>query len=407
MDSLDRRRKMDRLVDRMSRILTIFKCLPWFGISLPSSVGKTNVSSRNGILMVRAGKISRVMALVSIVLINLQALHHGSVMLHDGTSFIRLLRIGRHFLLKLASALIVDIWFARRRAIADLFHQAHSTMVGLGLPIQFMKRIVMKWSLLSLISILPKTISSQYSIWMGDSDSWALMLTYGWSENWPPSAARLVLSIDTFIYHTMSYGAQIAASALLCIICDLITRAVGRLCARIERMIECAERRVPTSTNHVTECQHIRMEYDQLMALVIRANQLFGSTVFVLFSVSFLVACSDAIYSATRAADFYALNSKFVSRMITSCWTWTPSLLLYWSASGVHEASSQIQTLVSRLFLHHPNQSGNALVSPDIFKPLELSIGGYGKIDRPFILGFLSSIITFSVMVIQFLPPNQ
>lgn len=391
--------------ENMSMANLDWLCIFGLDISTKAHNDAEMASVENGVAMPKRRRqwnlVRRAILWLVIILINTFAVLHLGVAFYDWGNLPRFIRASRYVVVRLSTAIIVDHWYWHRQRIAHFFAQMETTLESLGATSQFIKSKGRRCLVTVFLAIVMLAIPTQHWVWSQQTTNWAVIVTYGAAKNATDLQKRLISFTDLFTFYTATYGSRMTTACLICMVCEFIMLPLRQLKDELKFMIRTVRRQ--ESLRHGVK---VRLIYARLHHLVSKANHLFGLTLFAIFSTSFMSACSDVIFFSTLTTDFYDDTARTLLRLFTSSSLWMPSLLLYWRAAQLHHISSEIRLLITELTLHDPANAIKYLGPIDIYRPLDLNLAGYLKIDRLFILSLLSSVVTFSVMVIQLLPPR-
>lgn len=133
----------------------------------------------------------------------------------------------RFFLTKASSAFIVNLWLWRRKEIALFFFDLNKTLNSLSIEGARVDQCLIRWIILVYLIVIFYSGVSQYFVWSGEG--YGVNLTLGLSAHAGVTINQLLSGIDSLVFTVCSYGSRLAISGLLCIVCSLITVAIGRV----------------------------------------------------------------------------------------------------------------------------------------------------------------------------------
>lgn len=229
---------------------------------------------------------------------------------------------------------------------------------------------------------------------------------------------RFVASLDSFVYRMYIYGSRFAVMCAYCLLLILLAQCIDQVndiltfqldnvyhyhhhyCKLSSVRKELQARCKPNDLRYNFEM--FKEQFNVIYAMHQEIEHCFGPLNFTWFGSLFVVSCIDISFLAWNAgSEWFKVWSllEFDSMIIL----WLPHFFVAYFASRISYKSRQMELFLKQLC--RENEKAQKIIVTSVYYPrIKPTLFGVVALDISFMLSFIVTLVTFSVMLIQLNP---
>lgn len=294
---------------------------------------------------------------------------------------------------------------------------------------QILRHIAMFWLVVMLVVTIVHWAISQYwlsSMSLAEYRRWLSIIQCVMESRWlrgdqlSTFTLRALATLDSFVYRMFVYGSRFAVMCAYCLLSMLLSKCIKQVNDILTYHLDneyhyhhhycrrARERRryMHTHYSHQSEVKFNIDLFKRQFTIVYGMHQeiehCFGPLNFIWFGSLFVVSCIDIFFLAWKVGtEWFRVWSllEFSSMLLL----WAPHFAVAYCASRVSIESRQMRLHLKEL-CRQEEEIRELIISPVLYPRIKPTLNGVVSLDIGFLLSFVVTLVTFSVMLIQLNP---